>query len=278
MTSKEKGRFVKTVRDYYETYGRHDLPWRGTANPYKIAVSEIMLQQTQVARVIEKYKEFLKAFPTVEALAKAPLQGVLLHWSGLGYNRRARFLHQMAKTIVHEKSGKFPKDFDELLKLPGIGHYTGGAIFAFAYNKSITIIETNIRTVFLYHFGTTLSTAKGTELLPIHDKELLPLIEATLDQEHPRQWYWALMDYGSYLKSQGIKIHRSSAQYKKQSTFKGSLREVRGGIIKILAKHTATVLQLQKTTGFDVSRIESAIETLVKEGIISKKGKQLGIS
>jgi A/G-specific adenine glycosylase len=266
-----KAGFIKIVYGYYEKHGRHDLPWRLTTDPYNIAVSEIMLQQTQVARVIEKYREFLQAFPTVQDLAKASLQQVLLHWSGLGYNRRARFLHLMAQTVTAEYGGKFPKDREKLLQLPGIGHYTAGAIAAFAYNKPLPFIETNIRTVYLHHFY-------NNSTKHITDKELLPLIEATVDQAHPRQWYWALMDYGSYLKSQGITIHRQSAHYAKQSAFKGSVREVRGGIMKILTKQPASMLQLQKVTDFSSQRIEQAVQSLLKEGIVTKKGKILGIS
>jgi A/G-specific adenine glycosylase len=271
MNARQKTAFVQKVKTYYTEHGRHDLPWRKTTDPYKIAVSEVMLQQTQVARVIEKYKEFLKAFPTAHSLANAPLRQVLLLWSGLGYNRRARFLQQMAKTISTEHKGKPPKTFDELLKLPGIGAYTAGAICAFAYNQPVVMIETNIRTVYLHHFH-------NDSKEQVSDKTLLPLIEATLDRENPRQWYWALMDYGSYLKTQGVRIHRNSAQYKKQTTFKGSLREVRGGIMKIITTRSATALQLQKLTGFEMPRIEAAIQALLKEGIITKKGKQLGIS
>jgi A/G-specific adenine glycosylase len=261
----KKTSFIKTVQEYYAIYGRHDLPWRKTKDPYKIAVSEIMLQQTQVGRVIEKYKEFLKAFPTAADLAAAPLQKVLLIWSGLGYNRRARFLQQMALTITNEYNGKFPKDLNTLLKLPGIGNYTAGAISAFAFNQPFVVIETNIRTAYLHHF---FSDSIGQ----VSDKEVLELIKETLDAEHPREWYWALMDYGSYLKAQGIKIHRNSAQYKKQSAFKGSPREVRGGILKILTKEKATVAQLEKSFSFEKERIIKALETLISEEFINKKG------
>ncbi len=270
MNARQKAVFIGAVYEYYEKSGRHDLPWRKTVDPYRIVVSEIMLQQTQVGRVLEKYREFLKAFPTVSALANAPLQAVLLQWSGLGYNRRARFLHAMAKTVVADHKGAFPKTFDELLKLPGIGHYTAGAVSAFAYNVPVTIIETNIRTAYLHHFF--------PDTAGVSDRELLPLIEATLDREQPRTWYWALMDYGSYLKSQGVRIHRNSAQYKKQSTFKGSLREVRGGIVRILAVQPATAVFLQKETGFEKDRIEQAVSVLMAEGLIHKKGRLLAIA
>ncbi len=285
MNGKQKAAFIQKVKTYYTEQGRHDLPWRHTTDPYKIAVSEVMLQQTQVARVIEKYKEFLKAFPTAHSLANAPLQQVLLQWSGLGYNRRARFLQQMAQVVINNqspslklrrtKAGKFPKTFDELLELPGIGTYTAGAICAFAYNQPVVMIETNVRTVYLHHFRKALSKTKDND--KVSDKELLPLIEATLDQKNPRQWYWALMDYGSFLKSQGIRIHRNSVHYKKQSAFKGSVREVRGAIMKILTVRPATALQLQKITGFETARIEAATQALLKEGIVTRQGKQLKI-
>ncbi len=277
MSELQKKAFIKTVKDYYKKHGRHDLPWRLTTDPYKIAVSEVMLQQTQVVRVIEKYHEFLKTFPTVKQLADAPLQQVLLQWSGLGYNRRAKFLHQMAQTIVYDLDNHCPQTFTELLKLPGVGHYTAGAISAFAYNQPIAIIETNIRTVYLHHFHDLLhSGPMGAGVKD--DKELLPLIEETLDRKNPREWYWALMDYGSYLKSTGVKIHRTSAQYKKQTSFKGSLREVRGGIIKILTKEPATIKKLEKHLLFETDRIEQALQQLLQEELVVKRGMSFAIA
>ncbi len=281
MNASQKAAFIRTVRGYYRKSGRHDLPWRQTSDPYRIAVSEVMLQQTQVARVIGKYKEFLKAFPTARSLANAPLRQVLLLWSGLGYNRRARFLQKMAQAVVagspsslklrRAEEGKFPKTFDELLQLPGVGRYTAGAIMAFAYNRPMAMIETNIRTVYLHHFF-----KNSTER--VSDAELLPLIEQTLDHKNPRQWYWALMDYGSHLKSQGVHIHRKSAQYQKQAAFKGSLRQVRGAVVKILTTQSVTVSQLKKETGFEQDRIEQAVQSLFHEGLIIKKGQKLAIS
>lgn len=144
-------KFVKTVWEHYQRHGRRSLPWRRTKNPYYILVSEIMLQQTQVDRVIPKYTSFLKQF-TVKRLSEASLGDVLREWQGLGYNRRAKLLHQCAIQIGNEYKGKFPKTHAELMKLPGIGHYTAGAIMAFAYNSPVPIIETNIRTVFIHHF------------------------------------------------------------------------------------------------------------------------------
>lgn len=142
--------FKCIVWDHYRKHGRHNLPWRKTKNPYRILVSEIMLQQTQVERVTPYYKTFLKQFLTVRSLSRAPLSSVLRAWQGLGYNRRAKMLHEAAKEIA--KRGSFPKKVTELERLPGIGPYTARAICAFAYNQNVVFVETNIRTALIHHF------------------------------------------------------------------------------------------------------------------------------
>jgi len=153
MKDKKKIKEIqKIVWAHYEKYGRHNLPWRKTRNPYRVLVSEIMLQQTQVARVIPKYKAFLKQFPTLESLSKAPLRDVLIAWQGLGYNRRAKALHALAELVVTAHKGRMPTMFEELIRLPGIGPYTAGAVCAFAYNTPVPILETNIRTILFHHF------------------------------------------------------------------------------------------------------------------------------
>ena len=149
--------FQQTVWEYYDQSGRHSLSWRlpepdGRFNPYKIMVSEVMLQQTQVSRVIVKYQQFLELFPTVTDLARAELGQVLTAWQGLGYNRRAKFLWQAAQMVEAEFAGVFPQDQKELTRLPGIGINTAGAIMAYAYDQPVSFIETNIRTVFIHHF------------------------------------------------------------------------------------------------------------------------------
>ena len=254
-----KKAFQDTVWNFYKKHGRK-LPWRNTKDPYRIWVSEVMLQQTQVSRVLPKYKAFLKKFPTIHDLAQAPLRDVLVMWQGLGYNRRAKLLHAGAKYVVHEHGGKFPKE--HLTIIPGIGSYTEGAIQAFAYNKSVVCIETNIRTVFLHHF---FQDAKD-----VHDKEIKPLIKKMCDQDNPREWYWALMDYGSYLKQQGIKLNSKSAHYAKQSTFKGSKREVRGAIIKALSNANKTKQQLQSLFPGRKEEVGEQIAILMREGFIQK--------
>lgn len=269
MNSKTIRNFIKTVQDFYTEKGRHDLPWRKVCDPYKIALSEIMLQQTQVSRVIGKYNEFITQFPSIQTLAASNLTDVLRLWSGLGYNRRAKYLHQMAKTVRDEYGGKFPKTSIELNQLPGIGAYTAGAIISFAYNKPATIIETNIRTVYIHHF---FSARKK-----VADAELLPLIEHTLDQENPREWYWALMDYGTFLKASGSKVHRTSASYAKQSPFKGSRRQLRGDILRVLLEKPQTLQSFvrihDKKQG---NEIKSILHDLVHEGLVKKeKGRYI---
>jgi A/G-specific adenine glycosylase len=255
--------FRKTVYDFFKTSGRHTLPWRQDHQPYKIMVSEIMLQQTQVDRVIPKFNEFIKTFPTIEDLAHAPLSAVIKQWQGLGYNRRGKFLHQAAQKIVADFNGQMPIEEKELLSLPGIGSYTAAAIQAFAFNKPVVIIETNVRTIFLYHFF--------ADQDKVSDQELKPFVLQTLDTANPRQWYSALMDYGTYLKTVSPNPSRRSAHYTKQSTFKGSYRQVRGEILKALTLNDRlTQQQLLDTIAGDKTKFEQAAADLEKEGFITK--------
>jgi len=251
-------KFKELVWSFYNTEAR-DLPWRKTRNPYRIWVSEIMLQQTQVARVLPKYKEFLKRFPNIKVLAEAPLGEVLKSWQGLGYNRRAKLLHQGAKHIQKEHKGLLPKE--SLETVSGIGPYTAGAIQAFAFNKAVPCIETNIRTVYLHHFF--------KDKKDVSDKELLPIIEKTLDRENPREWYWALMDYGAHLKRSGVQINNKSKHYAKQSTFKGSDREVRGAILKALTNKESVHSLFPDRK----KQLETQLTKLLAEGFIEKKGR-----
>lgn len=250
-------KFKELVWSFYKKEAR-DLPWRKTKNPYRIWVSEIMLQQTQVVRVLPKYKAFLKQFPNIKTLAQAPLSKVLIAWQGLGYNRRAKLLHLGAKYIQMECQGVFPKE--NLEKVPGIGPYTAGAIQAFAFNTAVPIIETNIRTVYLRHFF------KDTK--NVSDKDIFPYIEKTLDEENPREWYWALMDYGAHLKRSGVRINNKSKHYAKQSNFRGSDREVRGAIVRALIEKKSLTTLFPKRR----KQVEVQLKKLLKEGLIEKKG------
>ena len=257
--------FKKLVYAVYLKGARDDLPWRLTRDPYRIMVSEIMLQQTQVARVRTKYEEFLAAFPDVGALAGAQLQEVLAVWQGLGYNRRGMALKRAAEGIMESFGGIVPETLQELRTLPGIGPYTAGAIAAFAYERPEVFIETNIRTVFLHLF---FHDQQG-----ISDREILPLIEATLDRDAPREWYYALMDYGVIIKQETANPGRRSAHHVRQSPFKGSNREVRSRILKMILEQGGVTRQTL-VTGLDgdVERVASNLADLEREGFIVKSG------
>lgn len=253
--------FQAQIWAFYGHSGRHNLPWRTTKNPYRILVSEVMLQQTQVSRVLEKYPQFLKAFPTIETLAKAPLSEVLKVWQGMGYNRRGLALKRMAEKVVTEFKGKVPRERHELESLPGVGAYTAGAVRAFAFDEPEIFIETNIRRIFIHHF---FKNKEG-----ISDREIAPLVEATLDRTRPREWYSALMDYGSHLPKIAKKNpNKQSKHYVRQSTFKGSLRELRGKILRTLGDKPMTLASLKRTCNND-ERTKEAIDALIKDGLIT---------
>jgi A/G-specific adenine glycosylase len=256
--------FVQYVRHFYRTQGRHTLPWRQTHDPYHIAVSEIMLQQTQVDRVVPYYERFVAEFPTVQALASAPLRDVLVLWQGLGYNRRAKLLRECAQTVLQKNGGRFPQLHNDLISLPGIGSYTAGAIMAFAFNAAVPIIETNIRTVYLHHFF--------SQSEKVHDRDLVLYVQKTLDRRNPRAWYAALMDYGAYLKK--VKKIRStqSVHHVKQKPFRGSDREIRGAIIRLVATTPSTKHRIVKMLPHSTKRINLQLSALEKEGLIARSG------
>ncbi|MCX6781368.1 MAG: A/G-specific adenine glycosylase, partial [Candidatus Magasanikbacteria bacterium] len=217
--------FRRLVLDFYKKNGRA-LPWRTNTDPYWVLVSEIMLQQTQVPRGLVKFPEFIERFPTIQALAVASIPDVLSAWQGLGYNRRALFLKRTAELIVTHYGGEIPTDLETLKRFPGIGPNTAASILAFAYNIPHPFIETNVRTVFLNHFF------NGE--LNISDAQLMPLIAEALDKKNTRRWHWALMDYGTHLKKTQGNASKNSRHYVKQTRFEGSLRQVRGLILKTL--------------------------------------------
>jgi A/G-specific adenine glycosylase len=265
LSSKQIFSFQRLIYNYYDKH-RRDLPWRNTDNPYHILVSEIMLQQTQVERVIEKYNLFLSRFPDVVSLAKATLKEVLEVWQGLGYNRRAISLMKLAGIIVSEYEGELPADAEELVKLPGIGRATAGCLLAFAFRKSSVFIETNIRRVFIHHFY---QDREG-----VHDDEIMSLVEATLDRSNPRDWYYALMDYGSRLKKEIVNPNKKSAHYTRQAPFAGSDRKIRGTILKtLMGKTSLTEADIITNIGSETERTKKILSALVKEGFIVRTGK-----
>jgi A/G-specific adenine glycosylase len=263
LSDKQITAFNETVWSHYNRQARHELPWRqaeqnGSFDPYKIWVSELMLQQTQVNRVTPKYLQFMQRFPDVSSLASAELGEVLIVWQGLGYNRRAKYLWQAAQLIMQKYKGVFPDSIDLLITLPGVGHNTAAAIMAYAFNRPELFVETNVRSVYFHHFFTDQHT--------VSDKEIVGLLEQTLDTSNPREYYWALMDYGTYLKRRGHAAISRSKHYVKQSKFEGSLRQVRGRIIKLLAQQPFEPAALLGT--LDDARAQTVLTDLEKEELI----------
>lgn len=257
--------FRRIIRDYYRENCR-EMPWRRSGDPYRVLVSEIMLQQTQVERVLHKYEEFIGAFPDLGALARAPLSRVLKVWQGMGYNRRALSLKRLAETVMREYAGKLPDAPEELVKLPGIGPYSASAVCTFVHNRPSLLIETNIRRVYIHFFFHD----RGD----VRDAEIMPLIERTLDRKAPREWYYALMDYGVKLKKEVKNPNRRSAHYQKQSAFHGSTRQARGLVLKELLKTPGmTKAALRKKMRTAPEKSDQILGSLLKEHLIIRTGR-----
>ncbi len=266
-------RFRKLIWDHYRLHGRHDLAWRKTKDPYKILISEVMLQQTQVSRVKTFYKNFIKKFPSARVLAKAKIADVLDAWQGLGYNRRALMLRRTAENVVNNYNGKLPSDRTTLESLPGIGRGTSGSLMAFAFNKPEIFIETNIRRVFLHHFF--------PERANVRDSEIEPLVARTLDHARPREWYWALMDYGAMLgeKARGQEAgnpNLRSKHYVRQSKFTGSDRELRGKLLRLLLREKKiSARSLGKRLAESPARVQRVSRALAREGFLAERSGYL---
>jgi len=262
--------FRQEIYHYYHTHARR-FPWRETRNPYHILVSEIMLQQTQTTRVMEKYAEFIDTFPNFECLARASVRDILKVWRGLGYNRRALSLKKLAERIVREYKGDLPSRVSELVTLPGIGKATAAAIAAFAFDQPSDLLETNIRRVFIHFFF--------QDKIGVRDSEILPLIRCTCDTSNPKEWYYALMDYGAMLKQRYPNPNQRSAHYRRQSRFEDSDRQIRGMILRtlIMEPHMQEY-QIIRKLGKKSQRVRKNIIQLEMEGFIRRKGKCLTIA
>lgn len=254
--------FKRKVRAYYQVHGRHALPWRKTHDPYRILVSEVMLQQTQVERVIPYYEAWMKHFPNVKALAKAPLSEALRLWQGLGYNRRAKMLHEAGKALA--KLPEFPRTPQALEQLPGIGPYTARAVMAFAFNTDVVLIETNIRTVITHHFFPKKKV--------VHDRDIERILELVRPQGQAREWYAALMDYGAHLKRSGVRLNTRAKGYVKQKAFTGSMREARGTLLKALMREPLERKTLVSLLGPSRrAQMRLALSAMKKEGMVALK-------
>lgn len=279
--------FLEVLGQYYDVHARSHLPWRhpesdGSYSVYKILVSELMLQQTQVARVLPKYELFLGRFPTLESLAAAELGEVLKIWQGLGYNRRAKYLWLAAKQIV---ATGWPEN---LAMLPGVGPNTAGAIRAYAFNEPAIFIETNIRTVYIHHFAPDQQNVPDTSIRdllketlelvggegkeqPEQKSRLLPgALRKTEGLSQYRVFYWALMDYGTFLKTQVHNISQSK-HYRRQSNFEGSKRQLRGLVIRKLSEQPLSINEMKRIC-VD-TRLNGVLADLVRESLIVHEGQ-----
>jgi A/G-specific adenine glycosylase len=274
-------RFRKTIWRHYRRNGRHDMSWRKTREPYRILVSEIMLQQTQVARVARFYPEFIKKFPDFRALARARTADVLRAWQGMGYNRRALALQKLSRIVLEKFDGELPRGRAALESLPGIGKATAGSLRAFIWNEREVFIETNIRRVFIHFFL--------HERKKVTDEEIARYLHWTLPRKNFREWYWALMDHGAALGTEAVRNgkrteaaarraiganpNRKSAHYRKQPAFKGSDRELRGKIIRLLLeKKKISLISAAKGVKEPVLRVKKVARTLVREGFADQIG------
>lgn len=252
--------FCSEILTHYHTQGR-EFSWRSELSPYRVLVSEIMLQQTQTGRVEEKFTVFVARFPDFQALAEAQFSDVLRYWKGLGYNRRAKYLHDIARAVVDEFDAVLPDDPELLLRFSGIGKATAASICVFAFNQPHAFIETNIRTVFIHFFF--------PDRIGVADAEIMDLVEQTMDRDNPRDWFYALMDYGVILKKTVGNLSRRSSGYRKQSRFEGSDRQLRGRILDLLLHQsridTSTAAALLEQSE---ARITSVLEGLTAEGLV----------
>ena len=264
-----------------------DLPWRCTYDPYAIWISEVMLQQTQVSRVDGRWQRWLERFPTVDALAAAAPSDVLEEWQGLGYNRRALSVHRAAQAIS-EAGGVFPQDQKELVKLPGIGPATAAGIRAFAFNLHGVYLETNVRTVFLHELYPQAEGVPDSELIPLVEltcpASIAGAADAAATELTPRSWYYALLDYGAYLKKIIPNPSRRSKSHVKQSRFEGSHRQKRAELLRVLLAHKDEGGAVFETLHQELCQIEvnagretldeqvtlGLLEELAKEGFCQK--------
>ncbi|MBK8807502.1 MAG: A/G-specific adenine glycosylase [Bacteroidales bacterium] len=251
--------FRNLLYGYYEKNYR-SMPWREDTSPYNVFLSELMLQQTQVNRVMQKFNEFSSVFANFEAIAKASLHEVLLLWNGLGYNRRAKYLKSASEIIVNNYKGVLPQSFDDLKQLPGIGEATARAILVYAYNKPELFIETNIRQVLIFHFFSMEEK--------IEDQKLLQVLHQVVDKENPKMFYWAMMDYGTFLKKQFGNLNSLSTTYTKQSKFVGSQRQKRGQILRLVLHKPQTFEMLNSELKTSANELNEIVHQLEKEKLL----------
>ncbi|OGG11577.1 hypothetical protein A2Z00_05085 [Candidatus Gottesmanbacteria bacterium RBG_13_45_10] len=264
LTKQNIQRFQSTIFRWWET-NKRDLPWRHTHDPYNILVSEVMLQQTQVPRVIAKYREFIERYPTVNSLALASPGSVLRAWKGMGYNRRALYLQKAARAIVERYKGIFPRNEQELRELPGLGTYTARAILVFAFKQNVSMVDTNIRQIITHYFFN--DSPQKEKVIQITADQLLPKGKSW-------EWHQALMDYGA-LKFHEVKMKRPEQSRGTTIPFKNSNRLFRGRIVDRLReediKERKLIDEFASLYKKDDQFIRHIIEGLMKDGLISRR-------
>lgn len=267
VSDADREAFRRAVLDLYAREGR-DFAWRRKGDPWAILVSEVMLQQTQTSRVAPKFDAWMARFPDAASLAAASTADVYDAWRGLGYNSRGLRLRACAAICARDYGGLPPADERLLLELPGVGRYTARAVLAFAYGVATAFLETNIRAALLFHFF------PGQER--VSDRQLEAVAERLLDRDDPRTWYYALMDYGAWLKKREPNPARKAAAYTRQSRFEGSVRQARGALLRALANRgPASIELLAAEAGIEYRRATTAVSGLVRDGIVKQAGQTI---
>lgn len=263
VISPVKINMLRTMIFAWWASNRRDLPWRNTRDPYRILVSEVMLQQTQVSRVLVKYEEFLREFPDVQSLAKAAPAKILTVWRGMGYNRRALYLKKTAEIVATVYGGKFPDTQSELTKLPGLGLYTARAIMVFAFGKDVAMVDTNIRQIITHYLFNG---------MPQQEKLILAAADELVPKGMAWEWHQALMDYGALAMA---KEKRSMNIVKKQSPFKDSNRYYRGRIVDLLRLGKASEKKLigdfSAQYNKDTHYFDRVVRGLIRDGLVERK-------
>jgi len=244
-----------------------EFSWRDTRDPYATLVSEIMLQQTQAPRVVAYFARWMERFPTVDALAAAPLEMVLELWQGLGYNRRALQLKRLGEQVSDEMGGELPRTYDGLLALPGIGPSTAAGVVIFAFDDPALYYETNVRTVFLHEIWPSSEEVHDKEVLEVAGRVLARVSERGIS---PRRYTYALLDYGNWLKKEYPNPSRRSKQYVKAAPFKGSRREKRGALLaQVLSSPGLGAAEYARSTGYEIGVVEDILGSLSAEGFLA---------
>ena len=258
ISSEDINQIQNEVLSFYEQ-NKRDLPWRKTTDPFRILLSEFMLQQTQVNRVVNYYNKWIERWPTLLDLSIASFQDILSEWIGLGYNRRAKYLHESSIILVDNYNGDVLTAMYDYQNLPGIGKYTARAVRIFAGNENIATVDTNIRRILihLFHLSTTIS-----------DRMLFDIADRCVPKGKSCIWHNALMDYGAlYLTSRKTGIKSKTIQ----STFKGSDRQIRGQIIRLLLKEPCEYKELKSYLHIRSERLDSILMKMMQDQMISKK-------